>query len=246
MTNDFVRARIRTLTIFCSLFLLTVQQVDAQISPRDTLSYRPAWNGRDAVIHRPGDKPYSLYHLERPYPKIRKQPHDLTNFYGLYSGMWIPTGRDRVLGSHPLFGMDFGQWINRFMWNFNLEFQLGATSNYYNVIYYGATTPSNRYGAVYVGVNFGYSLFTIKKSVFYLTAGIGGTGFTPVEGDDNHDELDINSFTRNVGVGVQHFSKKGNLVGVALLYNWVGYQNPGGTPMDGNAVTVRLTLGVFE
>jgi hypothetical protein len=47
-------------------------------------------------------------------------------------------------------------------------------------------------------------------------------------------------------LGVHHFGKKGNLFGVMLLYNFVGYQNPGGTPMDGNAVTLRIIFGGFE
>jgi hypothetical protein len=231
---------------FLLAFVISLcQQVAAQEIPRD-LSTRPAWNGRDAVIHRPGDKPYSLYHLSGRYPHILKRPKEICNYYAFYTGMWIPTGRDRVLGSHPLLGINFGQWINRFMWDFNLEFQLGGTSTAYNVIYNGVPTTSNHYGGNYIGLNFGYSLVSVKKSVVYLTGGIGGTGFVAVKGDNDHDALSINSFTTNCGLGLHHFSKKGNLFGAMLLYNFVDYQNPGGTPMDGNAVTLRLIYGGFE
>jgi hypothetical protein len=160
--------------------------------------------------------------------------------------MWIPTGRNRVLGSHPLLGMNIGQWINRFNWDINLEFQLGGTSTAYQVIYDSLPTTSNRYGGAYIGLNFGYSLISVKKAVIYLTGGIGGTGFTAVRGDNDHDPVSINSFTKNVGLGMHNFGKKGNLLGIMLLYNFVGYQNPGGTPMDGNAVALRIILGGFE
>lgn len=160
--------------------------------------------------------------------------------------MWIPTGKDRILGTHPLLGLEFGQWINRFNWDFNLELQIGATSNPYNVVYYGQTVPTNLYGGSYAGLNLGYSLLSLKRSVLYLTAGIGGTGFTAEKGDDTHDPLNINSFTKNCGLGLQHFGKKGDLFGVMLLYNFVGYQNPGGTPIDGNAVTLRIVFGAFD
>jgi hypothetical protein len=160
--------------------------------------------------------------------------------------MWIPVGRNQVLGSHPLLGMNFGQWINRFMWDFNLEFQLGGTYLPYYVIYNGTKVPSNRYGAAYLGLNFGYSLISVKKSVIYLTGGIGGSGFTAIPGDDDNKELSINSFNKNCGLGIQHFGKNGKFFSGMLLYNFIDYQNPGGTPMDGNAVTIRLIFGGFE
>jgi hypothetical protein len=246
MNTNIIRAYGRSMAVLVFGFSI-YQQVDAQITPRDSSAYyRPRWNGRDAVIHRPGDRPYSLYHMSRPYPRVAKPPKELCNYYAFYTGMWIPTGRDQVLGSHPLLGMNFGQWINRFNWDFNLEFQLGGTSTAYQVMYNGTPTTSNRYGGTYVGLNFGYSLVTVKKSVVYLTGGIGATGFTAVRADNDNDGLSINSFTRNCGFGVQHFGKNGNLFGAMLLYNFVGYQNPGGTPMDGDAVTLRLFFGAFE
>jgi hypothetical protein len=248
MTNNFVRAFVRNLAILCLLFLLLNSKVDAQISPQDTLSYhRPLWNGRDAVIHRPADSPYSLHHLARPFPAVQKPPPEVTSFCTFYTGMWIPTGRDRVLGSHPLLGVELGKWTDRFMWEINGEFQMGDTNTPYTVVNNnGVSTTSSLYEGTYLGLNFGYSLITIKRSVFYLTGGVGWTGFVAINGDDNTSQLSINTLTSNYGMGFQHFGKKGTLVGAALLFNYLNYQNTGGTPMDGNAVTFRLTIGVFN
>src|SRR5690348_5926990 len=115
MNNNSGRAYLRGMAL-CTLAFLTHPRAEAQITPRDTsAAYRPICNGRDAVIGRPGDSPYSLHHLSRPYPRTRRLPKEICYYYGLYSGMWIPTGRDRVLGSPSLLGASFGQWINRFM-----------------------------------------------------------------------------------------------------------------------------------
>ncbi len=86
MNTNFVRACVCGLVINRSLFfsrtvysyalvscvfiVLLHQQVAAQYNPRETP--KPAWNGRDPVIHRPGDEPYALYHMASPYPHVRK------------------------------------------------------------------------------------------------------------------------------------------------------------------------------
>ncbi len=206
----------------------------------------PKWNGRDPVVHRAGDPPFALYHLAGKPPHIRKQPIDLCSYFGGSSGVWIPQGRDQVLGTHPLLGMTFGQWINRFNWEVNLEFQLGGTSNSYDVIYNGVTTSTSRYNGTYAGLNFGYSIIEVKKSVVYLTGGVGATGFRPIAQDKDNDGLSFDTFTKNCGVGIHHFGNKGHLLGATLLYTFLDYQNPGGTPLDGNAVTLRLTYAGFE
>src|SRR5262249_8595172 len=140
MNNNFARACACGMTL-CAYILLLPQKANSQRLRNDSLTvHRPAWNGVDPVIHRPGDAPFSLYHLSHPYPHIRKQPKEITSYFAFNTGMWIPTGRDCVLGSHPLLGMNFGQWINRFVWDFNLEFQLGGTSTPYQVMYNGNLT----------------------------------------------------------------------------------------------------------
>jgi hypothetical protein len=233
--------------MFRSLLVLAItffyQPTRAQVNPRDSSSFRPRWNGRDAVIHRAGDKPYTLYHWDGRSPK---GPKEICSFVTYYTGMWVPDGRNRILGTHPLLGMSLGQWVNKLMWDLNFELQLGSAPSSYRVVNNSDTIRSCRFNGMYFGLNLGYNLVNVKKSSIFLTGGVGGSGFTTVQGDDNHDGRSISAFNKNFGLGIHHFGRNGKLVSAMLLYNVINYENPRGTPLDGNAVTLRLMFGGFD
>jgi hypothetical protein len=181
----------------------------------------------------------------RYHPKKYRYKSPAENYqeYAITSGTWIPTGWNQALGVHPLLGFAGGVWHNRMLYELNMEFRFVETPRDYTVIYQGAPLSQKKYFGGYLGMHVGYGFICQPMTTVYGLVGIGYDGFDAVEGDDTHDPLSINSVNFNVGSGIRHFNKDGGFIGIEATYDVINYNNPGGTLLNGNAVTVRLVWG---
>jgi hypothetical protein len=162
----------------------------------------------------------------------------------LTSSAWIPRGPIRLLGPHPSMGLMLGGWRNRFLYEINVDLRWGSSLQPYSVFYQGTAVKTTNYEGGYAGINIGYGVVNLKSSTYYLLAGLGGESITSIDSDNQgNGGLSISSFCPDVGVGLQHYGKKGGLVGFELQYNFLDFQNPQGTPLAGNAFTFKLILG---
>jgi hypothetical protein len=173
----------------------------------------------------------------------RKPPAEVYSFATFTSGVWVPTGWNKVLGVHPTLGTMIGGWHDRMLYELNLEFRFINAANNYTVIYDGAPLTQNKYFGGFIGMHVGYGVVCMPMTTIYMLTGVGYDGFDVVEGDDTHDPMSINSLNVNFGAGVHHFGKQGSLLGMELTYDVINYNNPGGTPLNGNAFNLRLIIG---
>lgn len=165
---------------------------------------------------------------------------------GLYTGIWIPYGRNSLLGSHPLFGFHFGAGRSKVIYDAVFEFRFGDSREEYVVQYKGAAVTTDHFFGGYMGVNVSYELFRRGKYGAYALGGIGGDGFDVIEGSEEEDGKSIFVFNANAGMGWKRFSKDGTYVGLEARHNFVRYKNEGGTSLFGNTVTTKFVLGIFK
>ena len=161
------------------------------------------------------------------------------------TGLWIPQGNSRLsLGIHPSIGIMVDGWYGKVVYDFAVEFRFIKAERDYTVLYQGAQEKTNHYFGGFMGLHVGYAfLNTVNNSVYGL-GGFGLDGFDAIEQDSQHEHsVSINAFNKNLGIGIRHFDNKGRFIGIEILYNFVNYKNPCGTPLDGNGFSVRLLFG---
>ena len=165
----------------------------------------------------------------------------------VYTGMWIPYGNDRLLGNHPVIGFGSGGG-NKFVFSFTLEFRFADAANSYIVQNKGQNVSTNHFFGGYVGLDLGYNFVSTQRTKFFIVGGTGLDGFDAVDNTSSksHDGKSINAFNMNAGLGWRVFTPFGNYIGLEARNNFVNYRNPGGTPLDGNTVTIRLMYGFMN
>jgi hypothetical protein len=179
------------------------------------------------------------------YRRRLKKPAEKFVLGGFTTGIWIPNGRNKILGPHPSLGVVLGKWSDQFLWEFEMECRFQQSANNYKVVYQDSLRTTRSFFGGFIGLHFGYGIINFKRTSIYLMGGFGYDGFDAVNGNDTDQNpgLSINSFNLNSGLGIQHFGKAGGYWSLEALYNNEWYKNPGGTPLQGDSLTIRFSIG---
>ena len=190
---------------------------------------------------------------------------------GVAAGAYIPLGNLSVLGPHPSLGFSFGWRFNKFMIDGDLSarYQNPATRNfmvnYKDTLYQTSSYMSGGYS----GLNIGYELDKRDKHEWDILAGGGTDIFSSAL---NHEKytVDFKTFNANLGLGyklfVKHIPKKEypsvpshqynrrikvrperySYLAFQVKYNFLNYNNHGGTDLSGNAATISIAYGICD
>jgi hypothetical protein len=170
----------------------------------------------------------------------------------LYSGIWIPFDNASLLGNHPLIGFQAGIRSQKMTYNFALAFKFIESKNEYEILRDGnIETTSNFFGG-YFGAEVEREIYKYRKNEFDLLGGVGYDGFDAVnvnteDSDPNNDVgHSINSVNINFGLGYRHYFRDKRYLSLQGKYNFVNYNNQGGTNLAGNTLTITIAYGKFS
>jgi hypothetical protein len=103
---------------------------------------------------------------------------------------------------------------------------------------------------VYLGIDLGYRLITINKSGIDL---LGGIAWDYIETLDNYNDRmyndglskRLNSLNLNIGIGYKFTlnKRRKDFLGLDVKYNFVDYNNQGGSDLSGNTISIQLLYG---
>jgi|GEM_PF-1191422 len=178
------------------------------------------------------------------------------------SGVWIPTGQLKNLGTHPYLGFLLGGKWRRFTADMNLSISfLNASQAHTTKIYNDSLVTVRDFTGFYFGIDAGYSIAQRKKSELDILGGIAYDGLEvwrdPNANSNNNNSTNnskyLNSVNLNAGLGYKYYfhtvrdSKKltRGYLWLQAKYNYVDFHNNGGTPVSGNAITVSVLCGMF-
>lgn len=171
--------------------------------------------------------------------------------YCVFTGVWIPTGNAKLLGNHPLLGLQGGIRCKKTTYNLTMYFKFIDSQKDYQIKRNGKLDTTSYFFGGFVGGDVEREIFKFKRSQFDLLGGIAWDGFDAVKtnvNDDNpnNDEaVTINSFNINFGVGYKYYFLNKKYIAIQGRYNFVNYINKGGTNMSGNSLTLSLLVGGF-
>ncbi len=159
----------------------------------------------------------------------------------LTTGSWRPRGDVELAGSHVLLGglleQELGAWFARVP----IEVRLGRTDRPYLVDQDGVREFSDRFDALYLGLEGGRALAGGRRWRLDLFAGLGYDGIRPFLKRD----LMLGTLNLSLGMGLRWQPGAGPwLAGLDLRREWLGTRNEGPDSLGGGAISWRLGAGL--
>ncbi len=156
-------------------------------------------------------------------------------------GRWWPRGEVALAGDHVLVGGLFEQRLGNWFLRLPVEVRLGRTTRPYLVEQDGVRARSDRFDALYLGVEGGRSVVTIRAVSLEVFAGLGYDGIFPFRDED----VALATLNANLGLGLRwQQSGRKPLVGLDVRREWLGTRNEGPDSLSGGAWSLRLGAGL--
>lgn len=155
-------------------------------------------------------------------------------------GSWRPRGDVALAGRHVLVGgvleQELGAWFARLA----LEVRLGRTDRPYLVDQDGVRALSDRFDAVYAGLEGGRALWRAGRLRLDGFAGLGYDGIRPFLEQD----IMLATVNLSLGLGLRWQPAPAPwFLGLDLRREWLGTRNEGPDSLGGGAVSARMGLG---
>jgi hypothetical protein len=196
------------------------------------------------------------------YKKYNDEVHGISS--NIHVGMWVPNGNLALLGSHPYFSYAIGGRSEQMIWEMIGGLRAGESPKTYKVQRDDSLYDSKNFFSWYIGLDMGTKLFRTKKSELDVLWGVGVEGLQVLniwyKNEDastssNAITKSLNTFYANAGLGYRIYvtdkiTKNRNHVrryfSLQAKYNYVNYNNEGGTDLKGNYLTIGLVYGVYS
>ncbi len=167
-----------------------------------------------------------------------------------YAGIWIPTGNLSILGNHPYLGFQLGMKVQKLVVSASIALKFANSANKIHVRKDDSIYLTNRFFGGYAGVDFNYSLARKGNHQFDFIGGVGWDFLEVLKVSQPEQDEDltqsINGINLNAGVSYKYNFRYWSYIGLDIKYNYVDYQNPGGTDLSGHPITMALVFGVWE
>jgi len=181
------------------------------------------------------------------YREIGNSKQKVVGHGDVLAGVWIPLDNLSIVGTHPSIGFRGGLMYRKLTADATLGLRFGKSPNEYQVQMNDSIWNTTHFLGVYIGLDLGYELFRFENISFNLIGGIGYDAFDALEVNETcsceTSRKSLGSLNLNIGLGNKYYIKNWNYIGVDLKYNIVDYNNPNGTDLSGNAITLNVIFG---
>lgn len=157
-------------------------------------------------------------------------------------GGWNPGGSMGFVGDKVLVGAMVGLRGPGWLLRMAVEVRVGRTGTPYHVPVADGVGYSDRFDAIMLGVEAGRVVRLGPHLVLDLFGGLGVDNVRPFKDED----LLLDGLHTSLGLGLRAFAGPNRtwMVGLDGRREWVGERNPGGTPLDGTAWSLRAAVGI--
>lgn len=197
----------------------------------------------DAVLKKGFYNPNGMEHL----PTI-SGPH----LQG-QTGMWQYMGniRNVLPVTHPMIGFQLGGRSGKVFYDFDWELHWSTVSPKFNYRRNNKNYALEGNGAGYMGLDMGYEVSRKKRWELDALAGIGYGLF-----DASGDSISTVTFRTpdvHAGMGGRYYFRHRQFgdheifeyLGLAAQYRLLFYNNAGGTPINGQALSITMSIGIY-
>ena len=187
-----------------------------------------------------------LQHYYEEYVQRTKTLFSTRGDIGFSLGSWRPQGDAELLGEHPEIGITLGGEGPHFRINATINYRFLSAENEFTVDSLGEPVQTDKFNSWLFGVDGGFKVIDNNFMSTDIFLGLGyDVIFSITEAGDPNEYQTHGSWAASFGVRQRFFVKKrtGFYVGLQARYSVVGYDNPGGTDLSGETVTLSLITG---
>lgn len=206
---------------------------------------------KDIVLERLSASQFEGTCLQEKYiERMIEVEHDLKSFrshWEINTGIWRPIGVNNVLGDKIELGGALGykesklgldliggiRFLNareEYMTNYNHEF---ITTDFFR--------------GSYAEIALNYDIYSYENYDLECFVGVGYDGFVAVPKKDDQNLKVLDGWGFSIGFENRLFYNrlKTRYVGILFRYDFMNYENKGGTDLPNNAISVNLVWGYF-
>jgi hypothetical protein len=173
-----------------------------------------------------------------------KQKYRARGNIALLVGNWSGASGGDVIGNHPELGFQLGGEGEHWRIDGILSYRFVKTTREYLVSSGSGLLSTKHFDSWMVGLDVGYKFIdngSISTDVFV------GVGYDAIYSAPLADDEWVTHSSAALSVGLRHrifFNQRtGWYLGGILRYTMVDYNNPGGSPLPGNTLTISLVSG---
>jgi len=164
----------------------------------------------------------------------------------VFSGSWRPQGNNKFLGNHPEIGIQFGGETKSLRFDGVISYRFSSAKDSFLVDSLGQIVPTNTFNSWLFGVEAGYKFLDFHKFSSDIFVGLGyDVIFSVTKAGDPETLKSHGSLGASVGLRQRVFLNEQNgwYVGAIVRYCIVDYNNPRGTDLSGNTLSISLVTG---
>lgn len=202
----------------------------------------------DSIFHELQEEKYSNSIIASEYVNEVNRVKALTEaHFGWITGLWIPTGQLKALGSHPDIGFLAGWKKEKWNYDFILAFKFLKTKNEYFAFRKSSNTPeaTDHFFGGQIGFEIGRDLLTVRNHEFQLISGLAMDGIDVLEEDEGQglEARSIVSYNFNIGLGYRVYTNGKFYLGLRAKYNVIDYTINNAIDLTGNAFSFQFVIG---
>ncbi len=164
-----------------------------------------------------------------------------TVIFGATSGVWLPDAGYELPGDHALLGLIVERHRRGRFVRFAFDMRLGRTTRPYQVVQDDVDARSDRFDAVYLGLEGGVSVLRYGNLDANLFAAVGVDVVRPFQ----NEEIYLNTINVGVGAGARWrvWSGRPWVALVDVRREWLGERNENVDSLSARAFSVRAGVG---
>lgn len=175
---------------------------------------------------------------------------DVQFHYSLQAGIWIPDKNLKILGNHPSIGGQAGFRYGKYSGDLSLDFRFLRSPDDYQVKLDDSVTMTHRFSNLSFRLDAGYQIQQWRNTELIFTSGIGVEQLSAIYemndilNDEDDVTRDIYSLNINLGGSWRIYLRNNHYLAVTGRYHFLKFSNPGGTKLNGNALTLSMEYGL--
>ncbi|HRG08169.1 MAG TPA: autotransporter outer membrane beta-barrel domain-containing protein [Cyclobacteriaceae bacterium] len=161
------------------------------------------------------------------------------------TGVWIPTGALKTLGTHPELGFQLGAKHKKMNYDLTFSFKFVNSPNTYLARRSGVLEPTKQFFGGYIGVDVGRDIYFRNGNEWQVIGGIGFDGFDALKEDKDNDieSVSVGSYNFNFGLAYRYYVNNNFYIGLRAKYNVVDYTLNRVIDFTGNPITIQFIVG---
>lgn len=189
----------------------------------------------------------SLREYYDDFIRITKGKYPSRGNVAIITGGWFPQGSNEVLGKHPHIGIQLGSENHRWRADFIIDYRFSRAKNKYEIDSLGQIISTDEFSNWLFGFDCGIKLIdnTTFSTDIFVGCGYDAIYSIKEAADPDKDKI-LGAFTTSIGLRHRFFSdkKKGTYIGGMIRYSLVDHNNPRGTDLSGNTLSISFMVGM--